>query len=44
MVINMASFSIHLAIGKRFIEKNNLIKEKKEFYKGIIAPDIVPTP
>jgi hypothetical protein len=36
----MASFSIHLAIGKRFIGKNNLIKDEKEFYKGIIAPDL----
>ncbi len=37
----MASFNIHLAVGKRYIEKNKQIKNKKEFYKGIIAPDLV---
>lgn len=37
----MASFNIHLAVGKRYIEKNKQIKNKKEFYKGIIDPDLV---
>lgn len=37
----MASFSIHLAIGKRYIEKSKNIKEEKEFYRGIIDPDLV---
>ena len=38
----MASFNIHLAVGKRYYEKNkSVIKIKKEFYKGIIAPDLV---
>lgn len=36
----MASMSIHLAIGKRYIEKNNNIKNIKSFYKGVIAPDL----
>lgn len=37
----MASFSIHLAIGKRYIDKNN-INDKVSFKKGIIAPDLAP--
>lgn len=37
----MASFSIHLAVGKRYFEKSNTIKNCKEFYKGVIAPDLV---
>lgn len=38
----MPSFSIHLAIGKRYIEKNNgLIKDINDFFKGIIEPDLV---
>ena len=37
----MASFSIHLAIGKRYYEKTNNINNEQEFYKGIIAPDLV---
>lgn len=38
----MASFSIHLAIGKRYIEKNpGTIQDIHEFYKGIIMPDLV---
>ena len=37
----MASFNIHLAIGKQYIEKRSQIKNKDEFYKGIIAPDLV---
>lgn len=36
----MASFGIHLAIGKRYIEKTKIIKNEKEFYKGIIDPDL----
>ena len=35
----MASFSIHLAIGKRYIDKNN-INDIVSFKKGIIAPDL----
>ncbi len=34
----MPSIDIHLAIGKRYIEKNN-VKNKEEFLKGIVAPD-----
>lgn len=37
----MASFNIHLAVGKRYIEKTKIIKDEKEFYKGIIDPDLV---
>ena len=36
----MASISIHLAIGKRYIEKNNNIKNVRDFYKGVVAPDL----
>ncbi len=37
----MASFSIHLAIGKRYMDKNKgEIIDKHAFYDGIIAPDI----
>lgn len=37
----MPSFYIHLAIGKRYIEKNNgAIKDPEEFYRGTIAPDL----
>ena len=36
----MASISIHLAVGKRFIEKNNIIENDKLFYKGVVAPDL----
>lgn len=36
----MASFNIHLAIGKRYIEKNSNINNIEEFYKGIIDPDL----
>jgi len=35
----MASFSIHLAIGNRYLEKNN-VEDKKSFMNGIIAPDL----
>lgn len=37
----MASFNIHLAIGKRYIEKGNKIDHEEEFFRGIIAPDLV---
>lgn len=37
----MASLNIHLAIGKRYIEKNNNINNIAEFYKGTLAPDLV---
>lgn len=37
----MPSFDIHLAVGKRYIKKNN-IKDKYSFMKGTIAPDLVP--
>lgn len=37
----MASFNIHLAVGKRYIEKTKKINDENEFYKGIIAPDLV---
>lgn len=37
----MASFVIHLAIGKRYYEKSNLIQDKNEFYNGIVDPDLV---
>lgn len=37
----MAGFMIHLAIGKRYIEKHKLeIENEEEFYRGIIAPDL----
>ena len=37
----MAGFTIHLAIGKRYIEKHKEeIKNTEEFLKGIIAPDM----
>ncbi|HOO68045.1 MAG TPA: hypothetical protein PLC53_01600 [Bacilli bacterium] len=35
----MASFNIHIAIGIRYIEKNN-IKNKEELLKGVVAPDL----
>ena len=38
----MASFSIHLAIGKRYLEKHNNIKNIKEYKLGLIAPDLAP--
>ena len=37
----MAGFTIHLAVGKQYMEKHNgEIKNEKEFIKGIIAPDL----
>ena len=35
----MASFSIHLAIGKRYLEKNK-IENEKDFLLGVIDPDL----
>lgn len=37
----MASFNIRLAVGKRYLEKNNNIKDEAAFYAGIIEPDLV---
>ena len=37
----MASLNVHLAVGKLYLEKNNTIKNEDEYYKGIIAPDLV---
>lgn len=36
----MPSFNIHLAIAIKYCEKNN-IKNKEEFYRGSIDPDLV---
>lgn len=36
----MASFNIHLAIANKYLVKNH-INNKKEFYNGIIDPDLV---
>ena len=36
----MASYDIHLAVGKRYIYKSHNIKNDEEFYKGILEPDI----
>ncbi|MBE5738706.1 MAG: hypothetical protein E7354_03165 [Clostridiales bacterium] len=37
----MASFSIHLAVGKRYLENNiDRVKDEDLFYQGIIAPDL----
>jgi len=35
----MASFSIHLAVGKRYMEKNH-IENEQLFMKGIVDPDL----
>lgn len=37
----MAGFHIHLAIAKRYAEKNNW-EDTKDLYRGTIAPDLVP--
>ena len=37
----MASFHTHWAVGKRYVEKHNKICNVEEFYRGIIAPDLV---
>lgn len=36
----MASFQIHLMIGKKYLQKNSSILKKEEFYQGVIAPDL----
>ncbi len=36
----MASFHIHLAVAKRYLEKNNLEINIKEYYRGVIEPDL----
>jgi hypothetical protein len=37
----MPSYNIHLAIAKRYIEKNpGLIHDERDFYDGSIAPDL----
>ena len=36
----MPGFNIHLAIGNKYL-KNNKIKNKREFFKGIVYPDLV---
>ena len=39
----MASFNIHLAVGKRYIEKNpDKIKDEDKFFDGVLAPDLAP--
>ena len=36
----MAGYVIHLAIGEEYIRKHKYdIKDRKEFLKGIVAPD-----
>ena len=41
----MPGFNIHLAIGKRYIEKQknkkDVIKNENSFYNGLVAPDLV---
>lgn len=36
----MASFNIHLAVAKRYTEKNKTINYIKRFYEGTLAPDL----
>ena len=37
----MPGFTIHLAVGKRYIEKHKKqIKNENDFMKGTIAPDL----
>lgn len=36
----MASFNIHLAVGIRYVEKQETIKDIESFYKGIVDPDL----
>ena len=39
----MPSYNIHLAIAKRYVEKNpGAIKSEQDFYDGSIAPDLDP--
>lgn len=37
----MPGFQIHIAIGKRYLNKHTDIKEEEKFLNGIIAPDFV---
>lgn len=37
----MPGFQIHIAIGKRYIDKYNEIQNVEEFLDGVIAPDFV---
>lgn len=37
----MPGFQIHIAIGKRYIDKHNEIQNVEEFLDGVIAPDFV---
>ena len=36
----MASYNIHIAIGKRYLEKNSNITNFKDFYLALIEPDL----
>lgn len=38
----MPSFNIHLAIAEKYLEKHNDVKNKEEFIKGIVIPDLSP--
>lgn len=35
----MAGFNIHLAVGKRYTEKNK-VKDTRRFFHGILEPDL----
>ena len=35
----MPSFSIHLAVAQKYLEKNKNVKNENDFFKGAIAPD-----
>lgn len=38
----MPGFVIHIAVGKEYIKKHkNNIKDENEFFKGILAPDLI---
>ena len=38
----MPGFAIHIAIGKTYLKKHkNEIKDEDEFFKGILAPDLI---
>lgn len=37
----MPGFNIHLSVAKRYAEKHNEIKNLDDFYKGVLAPDLV---
>lgn len=39
MVIFVPGFNIHIAIGNEYLKKNN-IKNRGEFFKGIVFPDL----